>query len=261
MKQFLPVLVVPLLLSACAQVEVVLPNPRVEAPETRGEDKRWKFIVAGGDAHIFRATENGGARPPNMNDPAIRGHVDVYPGATFTPWKPLEVGAEVNFLGKGLGVMAKWQILGEGTSEASKGNVPVAIFARAGGNYGSRSGDQTSAFGDGGYDWRGQINASYAQAGISAGYRTHEHVLFYGGVALAQYWVKTKISQDPNSVDPVGGSYSASEDGDGKTAAFGALFNWPRVQFWVSGAYSRMDYGPTDDIESLFIDTGVQFTP
>lgn len=249
------------LLSACAQVEVTMPNPRVESPETRGEEYKWKFIVAGGDAHVYKATENGGERPPDLTRPGVRGHADVYPGATFTPWMPLEVGAEANFLGKGLGVFAKWQLFGEGSSAAKKGNIPVAVFARAGGAYGSKNGDQTSFGGDGGYDWRGQINAYYTQAGASVGYRASDRVLVYTGVAIAEYANKTKISQDPNSTDTIGGSYETGENGDGKSAALGVMFTWPRVQFYFSGAYTRVDYGPTDDMEGMFLHTGVNFTP
>jgi hypothetical protein len=160
-----------------------------------------------------------------------------------------------------LGLFAKWQLLGQGSAEAKKGNHPIAVFARTGGTYGSRSGDQTSFGGDGGYDWRGQISAYYSQAGVSAGYRPSDRVLVYTGVAAAKYWTKTKISQDPNTSDPVGGSYEVGQDGSGGTAAVGVMFTWPRVQFYFSGAYTKVDYGPTDDMESTFLHTGVNFTP
>lgn len=245
------------LLSACAQVQITMPNPRVEAPETRGEDRKWKITIAGGDAHVFKATENGGERPPDLTRPSLYGTADVYPGASYSPWSPIEVGAEANFFGRGLGVFAKWQVLGEGSSLAKKGNVPLALFARAGANSSSKNGDQTSFGGDGGYDWRGQMSAHYSQVGLSIGYRTADHVLIYTGAAIATYANKTKISQDTNSTDPVGGSYETGENGDGKSAALGVMFTQTNLQFFFSGAYSRVDYGPTDDMEGLFLHAGM----
>ena len=102
----------------CAQVQVIMPNPRVETPETRGGAGRWKFIVAGGDAHIFRSTANGGERPPNLDEPTVKGFLNMAPAATISPWAPLELGAEVNVLGAGLGLLAKWQVFGAQTADA-----------------------------------------------------------------------------------------------------------------------------------------------
>jgi hypothetical protein len=251
-----------LLLSGCADLEVVLPNPRVETPEVRGQQYKWKWGVSGGDNHAYEATDNAGERPPNMNVPTVRGYADVHPGAAFSLTNKWEIGGEINTLGKGLGLVTKLQLLGAGSSSAKKGNFPVALFARVGSASGSNSGDQSSTFGDGGYPWNGKVQAYYGQAGVSAGFRPGDHALLYGGLAYAKYTVDSEIKQDPNApTDPVGGTYKASADGEGMAAAFGAMFSWPKVQFWVSGALTKVDYGKTDDMESVFLHTGVAFTP
>lgn len=248
------------LLSACAQVRVVTPNPRVETPETRGDQFKWKFAVAGGNAHMFRATGEGGARPPDLSHPQVRGHLDVHPGAYFGVDERVEIGSELNVLGAGINGIVKWQILGSGTQHASKGNLPIAIFLRTGLAQGNNNGDQKELFGSGGYNWSSKSRASFVHAGLSGGYRVSDTALLYGGFAGGKYWSSVDISQDANGSDP-GGSYKASYVGNGTTYAVGASFSWRVVQFYVSTEYTRVDYGPTDDMEDLFIHAGVTFTP
>lgn len=259
-KQSLALALGILFLSGCSQVRVATPNPRVEVPEVRGDQYKWKFAVAGGNAHMFRATGEGGQRPPDLSQPQVRGHADVYPGAYFAPHEQVEVGADLNVLGWGANLIGKWQFLGDGTRHATEGNVPVAFFVRTGLASGSNNGDQKELFGDGGYNWSSKSHNSYVHAGLSAGYRVSEVALLYAGFAYGKYWADVEINQDATGTDP-GGHYESSYAGDGRTIGAGAMWNWKFVQFYVGAEYTAIDYGSTDDMESLFLHTGVTFTP
>lgn len=258
MKRLLPLLA--LLVAACAQVRVNTPNPRVETPEVRGDALKWKFGVAGGDSHHFYATHEGGKRPPDLNQPDIAGNLDIYPGVAFQPVAPLEVGLEANILGTGLNGLLKYQFVGEGTRHSEEGDLAAAIFLRTGFVQNSNSGDQESTFGSGGYKWSSKTENSFVHAGLSVGQHVSKVALLYAGVAGGNYWANARIDQDPGGTDP-GGSYTASYKGWGVTEALGAQFSWRVVQFYVSAEYTKVDYGPADDMEAIFLNTGVTFTP
>jgi hypothetical protein len=247
-------------LAACSQVRVNTPNPRVETPEVRGDQFKWKFGVAGGDSHHFYATHEGGARPPDLTKPQARGNLDVYPGLAFQPWAPVEMGVEANLLGTGLNALVKYQFVGEGTRHAEEDDFAAAVYMRSGFVQNNNSGDQESTFGAGGYKWSSKTENSFVHAGVSVGQHVSKVALVYAGVAAGNYWARARIDQDASGTDP-GGSYHASFKGWGVTEALGAQFSWRVVQFYVSAEYTKVDYGPADDLEALFLNTGVTFTP
>lgn len=261
-------LVICALVSACAQLEVVAPNPRIEIPETRGDGNRWKFGANLGGSHVVQSTTNGGARPPDLTEGDSRAHAEFGPQVQFAAANRLEVGVEILAFGlaqfgSGMAGFARWQILGEGSNTAKKGAWPFALYTRLGQSSGTQNGDQESTFGPGGYPWKGHMYNTFAHAGFSFGYRPTDHLLVFGGAAYGRYWLKTKIDQDPTNSgggDP-GGSYRQSDDGHAGTVGGGVLFNWTSIQFWVGLEGSYIDYTNTDPLDHLFVNTGFAFTP
>lgn len=259
LKQLVTVIAM-LVTASCAELEVVSPNARIEPPETRGA-RGWTM---GGEivpAHVYQATTNGGARPPNLTEPKTRGHADFVPnvGYSFLPF--LDTTIEANVLGSGLGALVKWQMSGNGSTEPEEGSFASAIFGRLGFTHGSKSGDQKETFGDGGYNWKGSINGTYAQFGASAGYRAIKWLLVYGGVAVGRLTANTKISQDATTTD-AGGSYEAKDKGVERTAGAGVQFGWKKFRTFVSGNYSYVNYDNTiGHVEDMFVHAGFIFTP
>lgn len=250
------------MISACAQVQVIVPNPRVEPPEARGEGNRFKIGGSNSSAHLYKATEYAGARPPDFSDPDVHGHYDFHPGGYYSPLSRLDLGVEINVLGQGINGLAKLQIFGEGTMSAKKGNVPVAIFARTGQASGENSGDQSVTFGDGGYPWKGKANASFVQAGISGGYRTVDWLLVYGGFAAGKYWTKAEITQDrSNDGSNAGGTYKTGDEGEAYTVSGGVMFSWRKFQVYVAGEHVSIDYKAAPSTDQISAHVGTFFTP
>lgn len=154
----------------------------------------------------------------------------------------------------------KYQFIGEGARHAEADDFAAAVYLRTGFVQNSNDGDQESTFGAGGYKWKSKTENSFVHAGVSVGHHVSKVALIYAGVAGGNYWAKARVDQDPSGTDP-GGSYNAGFKGWGLTEALGVQFAWKKVQFYVAGEYTKVDYGPADDMESLFLNTGVTFTP
>lgn len=250
------------ILSSCAQLNVNLPNPRIEAPETRGEPG-WKFTAEIVPAHNYESTDNGGERPPDFTQPDTHGAFDHVLGASFSPYSKLDLGAELNVFGTGVGLVGKFQILGDGLATSKQNNFPVAVFARVGRNGDSNSGDQRSFGSAGGSDWSGELAATYSQVGISFGHRVSDRSLIFAGGAVGKYGTKTSVKQDPEiggGGDP-GGTYKYSENGHGRSAGGGVLMSWRKVQFSVGGEYSYISYQRVRTIEDVFFHGTFSWTP
>lgn len=248
-----------LILCSCNTVQVVTPNPRVEPPELRG-DRGLKIALEPIGAHIFKATNDGSSRPPDVQHPTTTPTESFTPGLLYSPAAPLEAGIELSPLSLGVAGVLKWQPLGEGSRTATEGNVPLALYLRVGTVYTQQSGDQKDTFGPGGYAWKGSINGTYAHSGVSVGYRTGEHVLIYAGAAFGQYWLRTEVDQSASGTDP-GGVYKTGHTGYGNTGAAGLLFNWQKVQFFVSGEFTHIEYNHTNPMDDVYFHGGVYFTP
>ncbi len=250
-----------LFLGACAELELVSPNARIEPPETRGA-RGW---MMGGEitpAHVYQATENGGARPPDLTKPKIRGHADFVPhfGYSFLPF--LDTALEINTLGQGVGVLVKWQFTGSGSTTPEEGSFASAIYLRSGYTHGSKSGDQKDIFGAGGYHWKGNVSGTYTHLGISAGYRTKKWMMVYAGAAAGRTRAESKIDQDSNDsgTDP-GGSYKSKDSGLARSAGAGVQFGWTKFHTFVSGNYNYIDYDNVTHVEDAFVHAGFVFTP
>ncbi len=249
-----------LLLTGCAQLEVVAPNPRVESPETFGK-KAFQFHGGVVPSHIFEATSNGGARPPDLTSPNLTRGADLVGGGQYSFHERLDTGLEVVLLGSGINGFIKWQLNGESSVAAKEKSFPIAVFARAGTANGTESGDQSSTFGAGGYNWRGHISNSFAHVGVSAGYRLTDIFLVYGGIAGGRYWARTKIDQDATDAgtDP-GGSYRASLKGHGRTAALGVSWIWPQFLIGISTQYSQIRYDGAPKLDDSFVEGLIKFS-
>ncbi|MGE0526560.1 MAG: hypothetical protein AB7G93_13850 [Bdellovibrionales bacterium] len=249
-------------LSACAQLEVNTPNPRVEAPEVRGERYRWKVGAALLGTHVLKSTENGGARPPNFTEPDVHNGADVAAQVQFAPLSRAEIGAELYPMGRGAGMILRWQVIGEGSDSAGAGNFPLGVYIRAGRTSGTKSGDQKETFGPGGYNWRGEIHNPFVHVGASLGYRPLDRMLIYMGAAGGRYWARSRIEQDAadGGADP-GGTYTDSLAGTGETYGVGLQWNWPALQISAGLEFSRIDYEKAQAMEDSFIHAGLHFTP
>lgn len=254
-----------LLLSACANLEVVTPNPRVESPETRGEAYKFKVGLNTIPAHEFEVTGNAGARPPDLTtDQELRKMMDIGPMGSFTVFSPLEVGAEIYGLGHGGGLFTKWQILGEGTDKAEKGDFALGIYARGGAVRGEDSGDQSTTFGAGGYHYDGKLTNYFAHAGISVGVRVDPHVLIYAGGAYGEYWAQTKIEQDEKTsgTPSPGGVYKQTDRGYGRTLGFGVQGNFKYITFYAGGEHCWIDYEKDRmSRDDFYGHVGARYTP
>lgn len=259
MKFILPVLLATVL-SACAELEVVTPNPRVEPPETRGEAWRFKLGGSASSSHRYKATQQANKRPPDLTDPSVTGHYDFSPTGGLSLADRFDMAVEWNMIGTGVNLLAKFQLLGDGTLSAKQGNVPIAIFARTGRSKGSNDGDQSVTFGPGSYPWRGEIVSNFVQGGVSGGYRPKDFLLVWGGAAVGKYWNDIKITQDPGGGDP-GGTYTKDSTGDGFTVSGGVMFSWPKFQVYVAGEQVHVDYNDDDAMDQTSVHTGVFFTP
>ncbi|NJL24716.1 MAG: hypothetical protein HC902_05805 [Calothrix sp. SM1_5_4] len=179
-------------------------------------------------AHVFKVTEDAGERPPNLSQPEVRGHLDVVPSAAFALAERLDVGLEANVLGGGLGGVVKWQLTGGGLTRPEAESVPVALHVRAGRGRGNNKGA-----GDDGLEWSGHVESTYAQAGVSVGYRPNDLLLFYGGISAGQYRLTTEITQSPRAeirAEHINKSIRAMERPPGREcSSAGEWFNflWP----------------------------------
>ncbi len=246
-------------LGACSAVTVRMPNPRVEAPELRGE-RGIKIEIDSPGAHTYRLTEDGSNRPPDVDHPTTETSQTVNSGFFYSPDAPIEFGGEIDPLAWGLAGVVRWQPLGKGTRGAEEGNIPLMVYARGGTTRGSVSGDQKGTFGPGGYNWNGSISGAYLHTGISTGYRMNPHALFYAGGALGQYWLKGEVNQDATSTDAAA-SYVRSDRGHAETFGIGFLFNWPHFQFSLGGDYTHLDYAHTRQQEDPYFHVAFYITP
>ncbi len=235
-------LVFGVLLGGCTSVSVTSPNPRIQAPEALGE-KGFGARLAGGGSHEFTATQSGGARPPDLNEPDVESDFDFDPSLVYAPIGNLEFGGEVHLFGRGLGAVGKWQILGDGLKSAGAKNFSLAVFGRLGTTGGSNSGDQKSTFGDGGYKWKGSISNNYVEAGSSAGYRVTDIVGFFLGGSWAKYSAKVKIEQDAtDGGTDAGGSYSKEYSGSGATLGGGVQLRMNKAYVILNAEHTKIKY-------------------
>ena len=248
--------------AGCSEVQVTVPNPRVEPPELRG-DRGLAFTAGVEGAHVYQATSDGGRRPPTMDEPSATGAFALNGGVHFSPVAPVQIGLELNGPdGYGASTIVKFQIAGEGTHSSKPGDFSALIYLRGGGVYGQKSGDQSQTFGAGGYNWKGHVSGAYAHAGASMGFRVAEHALIYWGGAFGQYWMSSEVDQDAHtSTGDKGGSYKSGDNGKAYTGGFGAEFNWSRVQFFVSGEGTSYGYEHTHSHFDPFVHAGVIITP
>jgi hypothetical protein len=248
------------LVSACAQLEVVAPNPRIEPPESRGEKSKWRIQAGAEAATLVKATEDAGARPPDMSDGDVTGHLGLYGGGAYAPWERVEIGLEGSPLSRGASLFVRSQLLGTGTAAAQEGNLPLSLYARVGRSQGENSGDQDGVFGPGNHPWKGTMSATFVHGGLSFGYRPSNIVLLYAGGAFGKYSFETEIEQEANQTDPAM-TYKEKYDGTGLTAGAGALFSWRVVQFFVTMEYSKIEIKGLDEIDQLFVGSGIYITP
>jgi hypothetical protein len=245
--------------TACSSLRVYVPNPRVEVPELRG-DKGFKITGALVGAHEYKSAEDASNRPPDLTRPKTTTAVDAFAGGLYSPIPRLEFGLELSPLHLGAGMIAKYQVLGEGSRVVDYGNIPLMVYARVGRGQGENSGDQNGVFGPGGYNWQGTLTETHLQAGLSAGFRTSPAALLYAGVAGGRLWTHTKITQDPHGGDP-GGTYNHGSSGNALSGGGGVLFNWPGVQFYVGGEVTHVDYDQTRGMQDVYLHTGFFVTP
>jgi hypothetical protein len=258
--KFSKVILLSVFFCACTEVQVRTPNPRIEPPELRG-DQGVKIGTEVWGAHVYKATDDGSARPPDLSRPGTYGDLDLSGSFSYSPASPFEFGVEAHPLG-GLSGVVRFQLAGHGTRASEPGDFPIAAYVRAGTAIGERSGDQKGLFGPGGYNWKGRMNANYVHAGLSLGQRVLPHMLVYGGGAIGQYWNRTEVDQDANTGagDP-GGTYKANDSGNAQTGGLGMLFNWTHVQFFVGADFTHISYHSTRAENDLFVSGGLTITP
>lgn len=258
MKTKLVLILLASLLTACAELEVITSNPRVEPPETGGQARRWMLGAVSSSAHRYTATQSAAARPPDLSHPEVKHSQDFHPTGYYSATKALDLGLEINVLGGSISAMSKLQLHGEPLSESKAGNLPIAVFARLGRAAGDNKGDQSETFGAGGYPWSAEVTNTFATAGVSAGYRTNDWLLIYGGFAIGKYWADLSIDQKAsnNGASPAA-SYSKLATGEGWTISAGSHFNLPHFQIYAGADFSRIDYndGAPDNQTSLHIGT------
>lgn len=235
--------------SGCAQVEVNSPRPRLQSPEALGTPG-FGGRLGIGSSHELKATESGGTRPPDLEHPDIRGAVDIFPAFFYSVVGKIDLGAEVNILGRGIGAIGKVQIWGDGFTTAKSGNFALAAFGRLGTTGGSNSGDQKDTFGDGGYNWKGSLRNNYAEAGGSLGYRFTDTIGLFAGGARAWYSAKVNIDQDATDggSDP-GGSYSKEYSGDGTSVGAGLNLQLRKINVNFVTEWVTIEYGGAHDFD------------
>lgn len=250
-------LLLPWLLTACA-VQVVNPGIRVEPPEIRG-DRGLIIDVEGENAHIYRATDDGSDRPPDLGHPTLHKTPNISPSILYSPIEPLALGLELGPIAGSVAGIFKYQLNGEGHRAAAIGDVPVGIYVRAGRASSEDDGTRTE-FGGEGYSWKGEAISYFAHLGASAGYRFSEHSLFYLGAAYGHYEVSAKVTQEKNSSDP-GGTFKSSDYGNGFATGVGLQFNWTHFLFFLGCDYTHIDYKTAGAMNDLNPRAGISISP
>lgn len=253
----LSLIVLASLLTSCAELSVITSNPRVEPPETGGKAHGWMFGAVSSGAHRYTATKSAAARPPDLTHPEVKPSWDFHPTTYYSASNNLDLGLEINILGGSLSAMSKLQIQGQSLSESKKGNLPIAVFARAGQAAGSNRGDQSETFGAAGYPWKGEVANVFVNFGVSGGYRTEDWLLFYGGLAVGKYWAHLSIQQDisTNGASPAA-TYKKLATGNGMTASVGSHLNLPHFQIYGGLDFTRIDYNDSKPENLVFFNVG-----
>jgi hypothetical protein len=257
--RILKVLVLSLLLGllcACA-VQVINPGIRVEPPEIRG-DRGLIIDVEGENAHIYRATDDGSDRPPDLTHPTLHKTPNVSPSILYSPVEEFAFGLELGPIVGSIAGIAKVQLTGEGHRAAATGDVPVGLYLRAGRSSNEDRGDN-DRLGDG-HSWNGKAQTYFAHLGASAGYRFSEHSLLYLGTAYGHYSVSATVTQEKTSSD-AGGTYKSSDNGNGVAVGLGMQFNWTHFLFFLGCDYTHIDYKTAGTMDDLNPRAGISISP
>ena len=247
-------------LMGCQSLDVNLPAPRIESPESVGMKK---FIIGGTvtGAGKFRATSNAGERPPNLTDTALAGALNVGPVGEYGITDHLSTGLEIDIGGANSSIFGqgriKYQLMGSTWTKKETGP-QLSIWVRGGSGSGSEEGNQKVEFGSGGYPWTGTITDTMIGSGISFGYRTSERTLLYTGFAADKHSLKAEINQSAatDNSDP-GGTYSRTYSGKASALGLGVRFSWRIFALDIYSTYNTATFD--DTAKATGVSGGIKF--
>ncbi|MCB0362303.1 MAG: hypothetical protein KDD35_06260 [Bdellovibrionales bacterium] len=237
----------------CQSLSITLPAPRIEAPQVA----QAHSLVIGGRSDVagdFKATNNAGARPPDLSAASLESYVLFGPHIEYGLFDWLSGGLEVATSGlSSLAFLAKikFQLLGSSISQRNSG-LQMSVWARSGFVTSSKSGDQESTFGSGGSPWSGTLDDYLTGGGLSIGYRTSAGVLLYTGIAHDQHKLTAKVDQkaESDNSDP-GGVYKHSYNGKVQALGLGLRLDRPvfAMDFYV--AHDNAEFIDTNDLKGI----------
>jgi hypothetical protein len=231
------------LASGCSSVRVIVPTPRIEAPEVPGKTGMINLGVGIVPAENLKFIDDASARPPDFTHTELIGAAAIPVSAGVGLSDRFEAGADlVSMGGSNCGELSgKFQITGDPRVLAKRGSAPASVFGRIGNCGATNSGNQDALFGPGGFPWKASATARYSELGASIGYRAQDLVLIFAGLAHANYDSHISVTQDVSrDGSSAGGSYSASAKASATSASAG--LNWGGTQVWLNTQIVYTDF-------------------
>lgn len=190
----------------------------------RGAQSNMAFQLGSYSAHEYTSVINAGERPPDFSNPTVESAGSLVGGLGYEFLKQFRLSVDLDPTRMMPILKGQWQWLGSPSVEAEAGDWSSSLGLQLSFSRVSKTGDQTSAFGDGGNPWEGNIRGSSAALMTSVGYRPTDKFLIFLGAAHARLEVRTSIDQSAN-VDQtdLGGSYQVSDRGRATTVGLGGL--------------------------------------
>lgn len=218
-----------LLLTGCAELRITTLTPIVEPPEVIG--RKGRVALDGGiqQEGLWKVTDDASGRPPTLTGQHGKLQTGYFLGGGIGLAERLDVGLRITGVADAA-ARVKFQVLGDGLSQAKESGISLALFSSYSYNRDSSDGDQKGEFGPGGYPWKAEGEISSWQGGASLGYRFSPQMMAFLGYAYGDYNGKYKIEQTAANGDP-GGSYTGNMSGRGQTASLG----------FVAGAETRIN--------------------
>lgn len=228
----------------CGSLSVNVPGPLIESPELPGASGKIDFGFGAEDSTRYTHTDDASRRPPTLTSPEINTRASLVfarGGYSLTDW--LEVGLRYfpstggnsasTFIVGGLGLTARAQIFGAGTTPGWKMSAYGGLLQSSA----YSSGDQNGNFGAGGYKWTADAKAVVLTAGSSIGYRFEGYqTMIYLAGSYADQRLSGTIdhSASDNGLSPAA-KYALNDiRASTRTAALGLRFG-SDVQLGVEG--------------------------
>lgn len=233
-------------LPGCASISQTLISPEIQSPVVTG-DGGLDLVFSVSPGRSVDLFDDASARPPTYSNSFEREQDDgaaIYGGLGWGAIRGLSLTGGLlggDALADGAWIGGKLQLVGRQGMFADS-PFYVAVYARAGGQYGTEEGDRDGDFGPHGFPWEATREGSFFNGGFSLGYGiTDSIVAFVGagkGVASAQGAVEQKVG--------TGGSPAASyrNSFDAQTATWGGGIQFGReTRFALLANRTRIESG------------------